>query len=149
MRTIGIGVGSMTYFRAAGICKKALALGIAVAGAVLVGVASPQAAETSGVLTNGNAAVTGFSGAQLPAQVPPGVNPADQTVIDLNGPAARVIDLQAPGAPPQAQLLTAPKPFTVTASQIGQVFAVALDNAMPPNIYLAATSAYGLPIVIP
>ena len=59
------------------------------------------------------------------------------------------MDLQAPGAPPQAQLFTAPKPFTVTAGQVGQVFAVALDNATPPNIYVAATSAYGLPIVVP
>src|SRR3981081_2156128 len=59
------------------------------------------------------------------------------------------MDLQAPGAPPQAQLLPAPKPFTVVAGQVGQVFAVALDGATPPNIYLGATSSYGLPIVVP
>ena len=41
----------------------------------------------------------------------------------------------------------APKPFTVTAAQVGQVFAVVLDNSTPPNIYIAASSAYGLPIV--
>ena len=51
--------------------------------------------------------------------------------------------------PPQAQLVAAPKPFTATAGQIGQVFALALDDASPPNIYAAATSAYGLPIVVP
>src|SRR5262249_37798818 len=33
--------------------------------------------------------------------------------------------------------------------QIGQVYALALDDAVPPNIYAAATSAYGLPIVAP
>jgi hypothetical protein len=93
--------------------------------------------------------VTGFSGTQPPILIAPGTDPADKTVIDLTGPSARIVDLQAPGAPPQAQLLQAPKPFTVTASQIGQVFAVALDNANLPNIYVAATSTYGLPIVVP
>ena len=93
--------------------------------------------------------MTGFSGAQPPTLIAPGVDPADKTYIDLAGPSARVIDLQTAGAPPQAQLLQAPKTFTVTASQIGQVFGVALDNASPPNIYVAATSAYGLPIVVP
>ncbi len=109
----------------------------------------PASAQAPGILTNGNAVVTGFSGAPLPAQLPPGVNPADLTFIDLNGASARVVELQAPGAPPQAQLITAPLPFRVTAAQVGQVFAVALDAATPPNIYVAATSAYGLPIVIP
>ena len=53
------------------------------------------------------------------------------------------------GGPPQAQLVAAPKTFTVTARQTGQVFSLALDDADPPNIYAAATSAYGLPIVVP
>ena len=101
------------------------------------------------ILIDGNAVVTGFSGTQPPLQSLTSPAATDQATIDLNGPAARIVDLQAPGAPPQAQLLTAPKPFTVLAGQVGQVFAVALDNATPPNIYLAATSAYGLPIVVP
>ena len=53
------------------------------------------------------------------------------------------------GGPPQAQLVPAPKPFTATARQLGQVFSLALDDANPPNIYAAASSAYGLPIVVP
>ena len=84
-----------------------------------------------------------------PAQTASGVDPADQTSIDLNGPSARIVDLQRMGGPPQAQLVGAPKPFTFTAAQIGQVFAVALDNAVPPNIYVGASSAYGLPIIVP
>ena len=32
----------------------------------------------------------------------------------------------------------------VTASQVGQVFGVTLDDANPPNVYLTATSAFGL-----
>ena len=56
--------------------------------------------------------------------------------------------MQVPGAP-QAQVVGAPILFTVTAAKVGQVFGIALDNALPPNIYVAATSAYGLPIVVP
>ncbi len=106
-------------------------------------------AQTSGILANGNAIVTGFSGAPPPAQVAPGQDPGDLTFIDPNGPSARVFNLQSPGAPPQAQVIPAPNPFTVTAAQVGQVFGVAIDNATPPNMYVAATSAYGLPIVVP
>ena len=110
--------------------------------------AAPQAAPVV-ILTDGNAVVTGFSGAQVTGQAATSATPADRLFIDLEGYSARVVDLQDPGAPPQAQLLSAPKPFTLTAGQIGQVFGVALDNANPPNIYLAATSVYGLPIVVP
>ncbi|HWF93513.1 MAG TPA: hypothetical protein VG291_00975 [Xanthobacteraceae bacterium] len=114
--------------------------------AVDTGTARAQGGPAPAILIDGNAVVTGFSGTQPPLPFPPAV--ADQAGIDLNGPAARIVDLQTPGAPPQAQLLTAPKPFTVVAGQVGQVFAVALDGATPPNIYLAATSSYGLPIVV-
>ncbi|MFZ3352141.1 MAG: hypothetical protein WA268_14860 [Xanthobacteraceae bacterium] len=109
------------------------------------GLARAQAPRA--VLQSGDAVVTGFSGAPQPAQVTQGVDPGDQTFIDPNGPSVRVFNLQAPGAPPQAQILATLNPFTVTAGQVGQVFGVALDNANPPNIYVAATSAYGLPIV--
>jgi len=126
-----------------------LAVAVVFSAALPIALVIAQPVPASGILIDGNAVVTGFSGAQPPTIIAPGVNPADKTYIDLNGPSARVIDLQAPGAPPQAQLIEAPKPFTVTASQVGQVFAVTLDNAMPPNIYVAATSAYGLPIVVP
>jgi hypothetical protein len=53
------------------------------------------------------------------------------------------------GGPPQAQLVRAPKFFTFSAASIGQVFGVAIDDASRPNVYAAATSAYGLPIVAP
>jgi hypothetical protein len=103
----------------------------------------------SGVLAAGNAAVAGFSGANPPVQIAPGVDPAEKTFIDLDGLSLRIVDLQHMGGPPAAQLVAAPKPVTWFAAQIGQVFAVAIDNAGPPNIYAAATSAYGLPIVVP
>ncbi|WP_291870011.1 hypothetical protein [Bradyrhizobium sp.] len=103
----------------------------------------------AGLLAPGNAAVTGFSGAIPPAQIPPGVDPRETTFIDLDGPSARIVGLQNMAGPPNGQLVPAPKPFTVTAAQVGQVFAVVLDNSTPPNVYVAASSAYGLPIVAP
>ena len=59
------------------------------------------------------------------------------------------ISLGQLGEPPQGQFITVAKPFSVSAGQIGQVFSLALDDATPPNIYAAASSAYGLPIVVP
>jgi hypothetical protein len=103
----------------------------------------------SGIVASGNAAVTGFSGALPPIQIAPGDDPGEKTFIDLHGPSLRVVDLHHMGGPPTAQLVGAPKPFTFTAEQIGQVFGVALDDNSPPNIYVAATSAYGLPIEAP
>lgn len=95
----------------------------------------------------GDAAVTGFSGAIRPFELEPGKDPNATTFIDSAGPSLRVVDLQRMGGPPQAQLVGARKPFTVAAGAIGQVFGIAIDNATPPNIYAAATSAYGLSIV--
>jgi hypothetical protein len=120
-------------------------ISVLICGAVTPGTACAQ--NLKGILAPGDAAVTGFSGAQPPEAIAPGVDPADQTFFDLHGPSLRVIDLTNMEGPPQAQLVQAPKPFTATAAEIGQVFAVALDDARPPNIYAAASSAYGLPIV--
>jgi hypothetical protein len=97
----------------------------------------------------GNAVVTGFSGAMPPIQIAPGTDPGAKTFIDLNGPSLRIVDLQHMGGPPAAQFVGAPKLFTFRSSSLGQVFGVALDDASPPNIYAAASSAYGLPIVLP
>ena len=103
----------------------------------------------SALVALGNAAVTGFSGALPPIQIASGVVPGEKTFIDLNGPSLRVVDLQHMGGPPMAQFVGAPKPFTFSAAAVGQVFGVALDDDAPPNIYVAASSAYGLPIVAP
>ncbi|HEY1798285.1 MAG TPA: hypothetical protein VGG57_19385 [Stellaceae bacterium] len=101
-------------------------------------------------LTVGDAVVTGFSGtvAPDPAQPrPPGKSAADQTLIDPDGSSARVIDLTRPGFVWDGRLYPAPKVFDVHAKDVGQVFGVALDDQNPPNIYLAATSAFGLNLV--
>jgi hypothetical protein len=74
-------------------------------------------------------------------QIAPGVDPVEKTLIDLNGPSLRVVDLHHMDGPPQAQLVGAPKPLTISAAMIGQVFGVALDDGATANIYAAATSA--------
>jgi hypothetical protein len=108
-----------------------------------------RAQNVLGILAPGNAAVTGFSGAAWPLRIPPGVIPASRATIDLNGASVRIIDLQNMGGPQDARLVPARAPFSITAGQVGQVFGVTLDNAVPPNIYVAASSAYGLHIVGP
>ena len=112
---------------------------------------APALAQNApGILPAGDAAVAGFSGtAVLGPPPPPEPKRIDKTYIDLDGPSLRVVGLGRMGGPPQAQLVPAPKLFTATARQIGQVFSLALDDADPPNIYAAASSAYGLPIVVP
>jgi len=127
------------------ICVVIVAVAMIATGATAGAIAAE--AVQRGIIAPGDAAVTGFSGAVSPAELPPGADPVPATVINLDGPTVRVIDLKQLGGPPAAQIVPAPKPYTATARQTGQVFGVALDNAVPPNIYVAATSVFGLPIV--
>lgn len=115
---------------------------------MLLWLAAAPAQDAPGLLAPGDAAVTGFSGAPLPVQIALGIDPAEETFIDLDSPSLRLLDLQDLRGPALAQLVQTNKIFTAKAGQIGQVFGVALDAANPPNIYVAASSAYGLPIVV-
>ena len=66
-------------------------------------------------------------------------------MIDPAGTVGSIIDLRAPGQRPAGEhWVNEPQRNMVTARDVGQVFGVALDAASPPNIYLAATSAFGL-----
>ena len=116
--------------------------------------ALPLNAEDAAIFGRGDAVVTGFSGTVVPDPQPAG-DPLDETFIDLDGASAQIFRLE-PGAPPSAQVISAPPLFQVKARDVGQVFAIGLDgNPWPeaagnvPNIYLGATSAFGLQIVIP
>ena len=115
----------------------------AAAGFVVLG--SSTAFPQDQIINYGQLAVTGYSGSTAVAP-PQGADPFDYLLIKLDDPAARVVEVRVLG--PQGQLSNAIKPFTVTAGQVGQVFGVTLDNAPRPNIYVAATSAYGLAIVV-
>jgi hypothetical protein len=102
-------------------------------------------------LTLGDAVVTGFSGTTAPDPAKP--RPANKSAVDLtfidpDGPSARIVGIGQPGFVWDGRLLQAPKTFDVFAKDVGQVFGVALDDDAAPNIYLAATSAFGLNIVV-
>ncbi|MGA7972485.1 MAG: peptidoglycan-binding protein [Pseudolabrys sp.] len=91
-------------------------------------------AQETGPLQSGEAYVTRFSGA---------TKAGDGAVIDLKGTVGGIVDLRSPGQPPQGQhWLNEPQHDPVTAGEVGQVFGVAIDDAK--NIYLTATSAFGL-----
>jgi hypothetical protein len=111
-------------------------------------VSSAAQAQDNAVLTRGEAVVTGFSGTTAG-------DPLDETFVDPDGTSAQILRLE-PGALPQGQIIAAPPVLKVKARDVGQVFAIALDDGMSadagnatPNIYLGATSAFGLQIVVP
>jgi hypothetical protein len=119
---------------------------IAIGATLAFLVAGPAFSQQQAVVAPGQAVVTGFSG--FVAYPPPAnADPFDYVTLNTLGPSARVVDLTNPG--PQGVLSPAPKPLTINAAQVGQVFGVALDNAPQPNIYLGATSLYGLSIFRP
>ncbi len=126
------------------------------AGAIALATLSPPQALAGEdtIFAPGDPIVTGFSGVLPPGALPPGSDPLDYTLIDPDGPSMTIETLQ-PDGPPAGQLIDAPSAFVATAKDVGQTFAVALDDApeitgaAAPNIYLAATSAFGLNIVVP
>jgi hypothetical protein len=113
-------------------------------------VADPARAQDEGKIARGDAAVTGFSGSLTAADVPKDIHPLDVTFINPDGPVLQVFDLSQLGGAPADQLVDVPVTLEVKASEIGQVFGVTLDSAKAdkiPNIYVAATSLFGLQIV--
>ncbi|WP_269585616.1 peptidoglycan-binding protein [Roseibium sp. Sym1] len=94
------------------------------------------AARAQEALQPGEAVVTRFSGT---------AEEAGRLVIDGQGAVVSVVDLRQPGGPARGEhWFNALQRGAVTAAEIGQVFGVAIDDASPANIYLTATSAFGL-----
>ncbi|MEO6395667.1 MAG: hypothetical protein ABIO40_07120 [Devosia sp.] len=116
--------------------------------------ANSAAAADEAIFAPGQPIVTGFSGVVAPDTVPDGSDPLDYTFIDLDGHSMAILGLEPEGQP-EGQLIDAPSVFAATAADVGQVFGITLDNAQQttdapaPNIYLAASSAFGLNIVVP
>ncbi|HET7055109.1 MAG TPA: hypothetical protein VFI12_01535, partial [Thermomicrobiales bacterium] len=99
--------------------------------------ASGQPADTAEALQPGEAFVTRFSGTLDEDK--------GAARIDPDGVVGSIIDLRAPQQPPEGQhWIDEPQRAEIRASEVGQVFGVAVDNAGPPNIYVTATSAFGL-----
>ena len=102
-----------------------------------------------GLFSAGDAAVTAFSGIKAPASAPSGVHPLDVTNLDSEAPVLQIFDLSKLGGPPAGQLANAPIKLKIKAGEIGQVFGVTFDSDDPevtPNVYVAATSMFGLQI---
>jgi uncharacterized repeat protein (TIGR01451 family) len=115
------------------------------------GNAGAQQSDRPPNLNLGDAVVTGFSGTIAPDPAKP--RPANKSAIDLtfinpDGPSARIVGVGRPGFVWDGRFLPTPRTFDVFAKDVGQVFGVALDDQQPAsNIYLAATSAFGLNLV--
>ncbi|HVY50385.1 MAG TPA: hypothetical protein VHA07_02375, partial [Devosia sp.] len=124
------------------------------AALVSVWALAAPAAAADAIFAPGEPIVTGFSGTVPPADVPSGADPLDLTFIDPAGKSVIIQQLE-PDGPPAGQLINSPEVFSATAADVGQVFSVTLDDApetsgaLAPNIYVAATSAYGLNLVVP
>jgi hypothetical protein len=117
---------------------------------VFSGHAGAQQSNRSPGLALGDAVMTGFS--ETIAMDPTRSRPANKSAVDLtfinpDGPSARVVGIGRPGYIWDGRLFPAPKKFDVFAKDTGQLFGVALDDQPAPNIYLAATSAFGLHLV--
>ena len=91
--------------------------------------------------------VSGFSGAPPPVQIAPGVDPNQKTFIDLNGPSLRCRSSHKGDR--LRRSLSAHLNPSLSAPRNLAAFSVALDDKQPANIFAAASSAYGLPIVAP
>jgi len=113
--------------------------------------------NTPPLLTLSDGLVTGFSGVRFPEtnnEVSTEDSDASRIFIDPDGASLRGFALgQSNTIGPFGQPV-APEFFAVRASDIGQVFGIALDDATDPgggatapNIYVTATSVYGLAIV--
>lgn len=146
-------MASLSRLRVTQTASAAAALFAAGLFSIALHVSSAHAAEDT-IYAPGDPIVTGFSGVVPPDSPPPAGDPLDHTFIDLDGPSMVIHGLE-PGGPPSGRLIPSASLFTATAGDVGQVFGVTLDNAhqltgaAAPDIYLSATSAFGLNIVVP
>ncbi len=73
----------------------------------------------------------------------------DYQFIDLDGVVASLTNIDGYGFAPNGAEVTRPALDRFYAREVGQVFGATADDAPAPNLYLTATSAYGLNIVGP
>ncbi len=146
--------GNLSTFATKAERKRSFLRAVLFAAFLLLGaaqfIAGPARAD---IIETGDAVITGFSGVKAADPAASG-DPFDETFIDLDGASMQIHKLE-PKGPPDGQLIDAPVSFKAKASDIGQVFAIGLDagdiasSKIAPNIYLGATLAFGLQIVLP
>jgi hypothetical protein len=94
-----------------------------------------------GILVPGQAAVTSFGGYLNP---PNDEGVQEDRTLNPDGVVLRLLDMGTANGEWSADIVTPTPARTYTASQLGQVFGLAIDGASNPNIYVTATSLYGL-----
>lgn len=128
------------------------ALSAALSIASVFGVSAGMAAEA--IYAPGQPIVTGFPGVRAADTMPDGSDPLDYTFIDADGRSLAIQSLDTT-EPPEGQLIETSLVYGASAADVGLVFGVALDDApqtsgaLAPNIYVAASSAFGLNLVVP
>ena len=101
-----------------------------------IGFDSAGAQEEDPLLQPGEAYATRFSGIDFQD---------GKIVILKEGVVGSIVDVRNPGTAPMGQhWIDEPQRKFLTAEEVGQVFGIALDEQAPPNIFLTATSAFGL-----
>ncbi|MGI9477339.1 MAG: hypothetical protein ACR2PI_11595 [Hyphomicrobiaceae bacterium] len=137
---------SRRFDRAALAVAVAAMAGVTFAGAPLAQTTVNQS-EVPAIVGLGDAVVTGFSGATQGQS-------AETRFIDLDGPSMQVLSLVSGPLVQVSDGGAGRAKLQLKAGQIGQVFGVALDDntvngQKAPNIYITATSAFGIQIVKP
>ncbi len=109
----------------------------------LSAIADPALAQGAEPMLPGEAYTTRFSGT---IEVEVEDDDGDPiSVIDPDGIVGSIIDIRAPNHAPRGEhWLTEPQRAPLTAGEVGQIFGIAIDDWDPANIYVAATSAFGL-----
>ncbi len=109
----------------------------ALALATLIGTSVLPASAQEVSLEHGDTVVTRFSGVAN--------DNGAAAAPDPQGVVAAVLSLARPGFRPDGRHWTdEPQKLQITADQVGQVFGIAYDDREPANIYLTATSLFGL-----
>ena len=114
--------------------------------------AVPLSLDGGQLLALNDVVVTGFAGTTVLTgelePTPTGPQAIEQTFINAGGPAVRILNAREPRLVWNGAMWVAPQSRAISAAEVGQVFGIALDDASHPNVYLAATSVYGLNLVL-
>ena len=113
----------------------------------------PSVRSQSPLFKGASAATSGFSGSyiRLPlaalGEDAPLVASPEMRFIDPDGASVTLLALDRFDAAMVGQEIKRRPYDQILARDVGQIFGLAMDDAQEPSLFLAATSAYGLPIV--
>ncbi|MCB1474375.1 MAG: peptidoglycan-binding protein [Rhodobiaceae bacterium] len=153
--TFALAQSATAVFRRLERTARAFAIAATLGCAAASGFGQARAQETTAapIVSLGDAIVTGFSGTREEATKGEGNAPV-WLVIDVDGASVRGFDLRNPAGKGALGQPLVPEFLSVPARDVGQVFGVTMDDAIDeesglpaPNVFVTATSAYGLPIV--